>query len=103
MSYSMIESPSPMNIIGSVLLFVITQFSAVAGNNPADVNLLSAHSISLENRYADKDVNAVFKDNILLNIAYLSGKVTKKEDINWDEIAKPFEYKFTLLPDKTFA
>jgi len=67
------------------------------------MNSLSAQSISLEQRYGDKFVNDVFKDNILLNLAYLSGKVTKKEDINWDEIDKPFEYEFTLMPDKTFA
>jgi hypothetical protein len=67
------------------------------------MSLLSSQSISLEDRYGDKFVNDVFKDNILLNIAYLSGKVTKKADINWDQIEKPFEYKFTLMPDKTFA
>lgn len=93
-----------MNIIGPILFFIVSQFSSAAvDRNPADMILLSTHTISLENRYENKFVNDVFKDNILLNAAYLSEKVTKKEDINWEEIQKPFEYKFTLMPDKTFA
>lgn len=92
-----------MNIIGPILFFIATQFSAPAAGNSMDMNLLSEQRMSLEQRYSDKFVNDVFKDNILLNIAYLSGKVTKKEDINWDNIKKSFEYEFTLMPDKTFA
>lgn len=91
-----------MNIVAPILFFIATTISGyVADLRP--MNLLSAQSISLDDRYADKFVNDVFKDNILLNMAYLSGKVTKKEDISWAEIEKPFEYKFTLMPDKTFA
>ena len=93
-----------MNIIGPILVFVISQFSGVpVDENSVTMNLLSAQSISLEKRYEDKFVNDVFKDNILLNIAYLSGKVTEKNEISWEEIEKPFEYKFTLMPDETFA
>lgn len=59
--------------------------------------------MSLLNRYEDRFVNEVFKDNILLNLAYLSGKVTSSKEINWDEIKKPFSYRFSLDPNKTFA
>lgn len=104
MSYSMVYLPLLMNIIGPILFFIATHFSAPAmAANSVDMHLLSTQSMSMENRYGNKFVNDVFKDNILLNIAYLSGKVTKKEDINWDEIEKPFEYKFTLMPNETFA
>lgn len=98
----MIQLRLPMNIIGPILFFIVT---SISGNmvDSHSVNLFSVQSMSLDNRYGDKFVNDVFKDNILLNIAYLSEKVTKKEDINWAEIEKPFEYKFTLMPDKTFA
>lgn len=64
---------------------------------------LSVKAISLENRYGNEFVNDVFKDNILLNIAYMAGKVKTKEDINWKKIQEPFEYKFVLKPNKTFA
>jgi len=93
-----------MDIIGPILFFIISQFSfATADKNPVDIALLSTQSISLENRHSNKFVNGIFKDNILLNIAYLSGKVTEKGDINWHEIKKPLTYKFTLAPKKTFA
>lgn len=93
-----------MDIIGPILFFIAAQFSIAAmDKNLVDVNLLSAQSISLEDRYNNKFVNDVFKDNILLNMAYLSGKVTARDEINWEEIQKPFEYKFTLMPNKTFA
>lgn len=64
---------------------------------------LASANISLENRHEDKYVNDVFKDNILLNMAYMSGKVSKSEDIDWNDIRSKFYYKFTLFPNKTFA
>lgn len=65
--------------------------------------MLSSHEISLQNRYPVQSVSDVFKDNILLNLAYLRGSVASKKDINWDEVKKPFEYEFRLDPDQTFA
>lgn len=65
--------------------------------------LLAEHVMSLDNRYDNKFVNDVFKDNILLNLAYLDGRVTSRKDIKWDEITKPFQYEFVLSPNKTFA
>ena len=61
-------------------------------------NVLASHEISLEKRYYP-----VQKENILLNLTYMDGRVTKKEDINWDQISKPFTYEFNLEPGKTFA
>jgi len=64
--------------------------------------VLSSHEISLENRYELKEVSDVFKDNILLNLAYMRGTVSSK-DFKWDEVKKPFKYEFKLAPNKTFA
>ncbi len=61
-------------------------------------NILASHEMSLEKRYYP-----VQKENILLNLAYMDGRVKGKEDINWDEIQKPFKYEFKLEPRKTFA
>lgn len=66
-------------------------------------HVLAKQEMSLENRYGNKFVNDVFKDNILLNLAYLDGKVSSSRDIKWDDIAKPFDYEFILEPNKTFA
>lgn len=72
--------------------------------NPLTGNyLLAQHEMSLDNRYSNQFVNDVFKDNILLNLAYLDGRVTSQKDIKWDEITKPFQYEFKLDPNKTFA
>lgn len=65
--------------------------------------LLAQHEMSLDNRYPNKFVNEVFKDNILLNLAYLDGRVVKASDIKWEQISKPFRYELTLNPNKTFA
>lgn len=64
--------------------------------------ILSSHEISLEKRYEVESVSDVFKDNILLNLAYLRGIIDSK-DINWDEVKKPFHYEFKLDPNSTFA
>ena len=92
-----------MNIIGPILFFVISQFSASVDGNSVTQKHLATQQISLEKRYNDTFVNEIFKDNILLNLSYLGGKITKKEDINWENINKPYSYSFTLLPGKTFA
>ncbi len=60
--------------------------------------ILSSHEISLENRYEVKEISDIFKDNILLNLAYMRGIST-----SWDEVKKPFKYEFKLEPNKTFA
>lgn len=68
-----------------------------------DVNVIAEKEFSLDNRYPIPSVNEVFKKNILLNLAYLDGKVDSPKDIKWDQINKPFSFEFELKPDKTFA
>lgn len=65
--------------------------------------LLAEHEMSLDDRYPVKSVNEVFKNNILLNLAYLRGVVSRASGINWDEVTKPFIYEFRLEPNQTFA
>ncbi len=65
--------------------------------------VLSHKQISMENRYGAPSVNEIYKDNILLNIAYLKGVVSDPKNINWEEVRKPFKYEFKLEPGQTFA
>lgn len=72
--------------------------------NPSSAStLLAQQELSLDNRYDNSFVNAVMKNNILLNLAYMSGRVTSKKDLNWEEIIQPFQYEFKLEPNKTFS
>lgn len=88
-------------ILAAFSLFGHTIISPVPALQKPTV--LSQRQFSLEDRYDNSYVNGVFKDNILLNIAYLAGKITSPNQIDWNNIEKPFEYKFTLQPGKTFA
>lgn len=65
--------------------------------------LLSSHSMSLDDRYPVPSVNKVFKDNILLTLAYMSGAVKNSSQINWDSVRKPSQYVMTLNPGEVFA
>ncbi|MBI4035783.1 VanW family protein [Candidatus Daviesbacteria bacterium] len=93
------------------LIVVPLTISTFAGaeNTPNLINpqpkiyVLAQREMSLDNRYDVQFVNDVFKDNILLNLAYLRGTVTKAADIDWRTVTKPFQYEFTLSPNKTFA
>lgn len=78
--------------ISTVAMLTLSQLTTPA----IPEQVLSSHEISLEKRYYP-----VQKDNILLNLAYMEGRVTNK--VNWDEIKKPFSYQFRLEPSKTFA
>lgn len=89
------------NIISTIS--AITIFSLSGQNIASTSQELSSHEISLEIRQEDRWVNEIFKDNILLNMAYLEGKINSAKDINWDEVRKPFQYEFRLNPNETFA
>lgn len=80
----------------------IVTLSAQLSPIPISGNVLSSHEISLENRYPVKSVSDVFKDNILLNLAYMGSKITSK-DINWEQVKKPSHFEFRLDPNQTFA
>jgi hypothetical protein len=88
---------------GSHLVDTVVSRSIAARAPVVETRQLASKQISLEKRYGNSYVNNVFKDNILLNLSYLAGKVTKKTDIDWNEVKKPMNYKFVLLPNKTFA
>lgn len=88
-----------------VLAIIPISFISLFGSPAADehLHLVAQKEMSLDNRYPEKFVNEVFKDNILLNLAYLNGSVISSKDIKWDEVRKPFKYEFRLDPNKTFA
>ncbi len=65
--------------------------------------ILGSRSMSLNMRYGYDVPENVYKDNILLNLAYLSGTVKSKNDINWDVLKQPSSTKFTLKPGERFA
>lgn len=94
-----IHMKRPIQILAIFPLSLLLNFGS-GGNQD---HILAQKEMSLDNRYENKFVNDVFKNNILLNLAYLDGRVTKASDINWDEITKPFQYEFRLEPNKTFA
>lgn len=65
--------------------------------------VISARSMSLNKRYGHDLPENVYKDNILLNLAYLAGTVHSKNDINWDKLKQPFTMQFSLEPGQRFA
>ncbi len=91
------------SFLSSVLIFSTISLSALGVNPGSKIKEVSSHQISLNERQPNKLVNQVFKDNILLNIAYLKGDVTKGQPVNWDKVEQPFSYQFSLEPGQTFA
>ncbi|HWY79164.1 MAG TPA: VanW family protein [Candidatus Sulfotelmatobacter sp.] len=75
----------------------------VSVNQQNNGQLLAQHSMSLSDRYAVPSVNDVFRDNILLTLAYLSGTVKNLQQINWNVLRKSTTYMFTLQPGEVFA
>lgn len=91
----------------STLLIVSQLALSQVGVLPASVEetpvVLGERSISLENRQINRPLNEIYKDNILLNMAYMRGVVTKGSTVNWDTVRAPFEYEFVLQPGEKFA
>lgn len=98
--------PRKTNMLGALISIIILT-SALnpvnAGGGIVEKNILATHSFSLNNRHAVPSVNNVFKDNILLNYAYLSGRVTNKTNLDWDVVRSESKYEFTLNPGERFA
>jgi hypothetical protein len=90
-------------ILGLALGIPELSFVANLAQNMSSSNVISNKEISMEYRYPVPSVSQVFKDNILLNLAYLDGKVKNAGEIKWDEVDKPFHTEFTLKPNEAFA
>lgn len=80
-------------IIGNTALFVYSDSEMPAAQG----------SLTLENRHADSEINKIFKNNILLTLLYMSGRIKDKSQIDWSEIDKPFEFQIKIEPDQVFA
>lgn len=95
--------------IRAFIVFIIITYFVYSGNIwslksiYASNSVLTRHTMSLYDRYDSPGVNRVFKDNILLTLAYMSGEVNRKSDIDWNKIIKPFNFDFVLLPGQVFA
>lgn len=89
--------------LSSVLIFSLVSLSNLSPASAPQKQVLSEKSISLDARQPDPWVNSIFKDNILLNMAYLKGTVSSSNNLDWDEVRKPFKYEFRLEPGQTFA
>ncbi len=66
-------------------------------------HILASHEFSLENRYPIASVNQVFKDNILLAIAYATNVKINPQNVKWTKLEQPAKYSLSLLPGQTFA
>ncbi|HZE87275.1 MAG TPA: VanW family protein [Methylomirabilota bacterium] len=90
-------------IILFIMVLPVKALPSVTKVYSSNEHLLSQHTMSLEDRYANKSVNDVFKDNILLTIAYLSGKVKDPAKIDWNQVRSNSEYNLVLNPGEVFA
>ncbi|MBI2600796.1 VanW family protein [Candidatus Daviesbacteria bacterium] len=89
-------------VVQTSALISILGFNQVLAT-PANEHLLAEQEISLAIRHEVPFVNEVFKDNILLNLAYLEGIVSDPKNVNWEQVRKPSNYEFILNPGESFA
>lgn len=86
-----------------IYLFILfTTHTHTHVNTSGIRHVLAAENMSLEDRYPVKSVNLVFKDNILLTLAYMRGDKIDN-NINWSNIEKPFHYEIKLPKSSVFA
>ena len=83
--------------------FTATLPLVVHNEQPSMGQLIRSESMSLDDRYPIPSVNKVFKDNILLTLAYMSGAVKNASQVNWEAVRKPSQYVMTLQPGEVFA
>jgi hypothetical protein len=81
----------------------VTLPSLMTVHDQSQGQLLAQHSMSLADRYAVPSVNSVFRDNILLTLAYMAGTVKSADQINWDSLHKQASYTMIMQPGEVFA
>lgn len=89
-------------VLGITAALLLATLPATATEAAQPKLVMASKTISLENRYANKWVNDVFKDNILLTLAYMRG-TEKTTTPDWKEVKRPFTHDFVLRPGETFA
>lgn len=65
--------------------------------------LLAQRSMDLSYRYPVPSVSTVFRDNILLTFAYMSGRVKNAHEISWESVRSSQSFEMTLNPGEVFA
>lgn len=92
------------NFILAAIFQALTATSSFSVALPVvPVRELAKHEISLDKRTADAWTNRIFKENILLTIAYGRKIVSLGQPVDWDEVNKPFHWSLELVPGKIFA
>jgi len=82
-------------------------YGEIINHSQPQETILAKRTLDLTKRNPIKEVNEIFRDNILLILHYLKGdeKEMLDEDgsVKWEEVKRPFEVDFTLSPGETFA
>lgn len=83
-----------------------TQAQTILGSRTISLNTRYGYELpenDLEQSSQTETGGSVYKDNILLNLAYIHGSVKNKSDINWDNLKQPKTIEMTLNPGQMFA
>mgnify|MGYP001607814276 CR=1 FL=1 len=88
----------------TILATVLSVFIATGSAQGVATRQLAGHEISLDKRvYNAPWMSNIFKENILLTIAYGRKIVAEGKPVDWDKVNKPFHYSFELEPGKVFS
>lgn len=90
-------------ILATILLAISTTQTVAQDFVLGAQTSLAERSFSLKNRYPVESVNDVFRDNILLTLSYMDGKVETRGQIDWAKVNEKQTYSFTLNPGELFA
>ncbi len=86
-----------------IILAVVHVTKLVIMPAKPSIKVLSQVTYSLSNRYSNPYVNTVFSDNILLTLAYMSGKIKEGQNISWNTVKSSGVKTLLLKPGQTFA
>ena len=95
------EKIKPLFILAT-LLILISIPSHVQKKQKEGI-ILSKREISLNNRQSDRFINNIFKDNILLTLSYMDGKISPEKQIDWEKVRKEESFEIRLDSNETFA
>lgn len=88
------------NYLFAILIAISAARTNLPAVLPAQVAVLSSHEIAMEKRQADPWVNNVFKENILLTIAYARGTAILGQPVDWNKVNAPFSWSLDIQPGK---
>lgn len=90
-------------LVSAIIIPLISLTSSITASDQPQPVVIAEQKMSLENRHPVPAANQVYKDNILLALAYQRGSQKFGQPIDWAQVRAPFSFSQQLEAGQTYS